>query len=473
MILTAKHYGGKASAQSTIGYSALFKNFMTTASQPALFQVLLAAARVISQVLQGESQSQSLTQVPAHLRAAVQAHSFYSLRQLGLAQCLAKDLVRKQPKEPVFNGLLLQSLALLNAAVQYENNPSAAPAHLPLYTTYTLVDQAVQAAQSQRALRPFKNLLNAVLRRFIREHDALLTKALQQPQARWNYPSWWIKQLQAAYPQQWQAIVQASQTPAPLTLRVNRRRCTAAQLMQALKDQHIPAWSAGGPTVVLAQAKPVQQLPGFDQGWWSVQDSSAQLAGQLLPIADGMRVLDACAAPGGKTAHLLEQADIQLVALDVDAQRLERVQQNLHRLGLEGPQVQLLAAPAQDLDAWWDGTPFEAILADVPCTASGIVRRHPDIPWLRRQSDLAATAALQQQIVQQLWTTLAPGGHLLYVTCSIFPIEGQQQIAQFLRTQTDAVLLPESPMQRLPTLETPNQAGGDGFFYALLQKQST
>ncbi len=446
---------------------------MSTALQPALSQVLLASARHIQDVLQGASLTDCLAQTPAPLRAASQAHSFYCLRHLGLAQELRQLLVPRQPKEAWFDALMLQALLLVDVAVQVQadKNVFADRPETPVYSVHTVVDQAVEAAQSQRSMRPLKNLLNAVLRRFIRERSALLEKAQRKPQARWNHPMWWIRALKKAYPSQWQTILQVANIPAPLTLRVNQRRCSVARMLALLEQAGIEAWSPAEPTIVLAQARPVQQIPAFDLGWWSVQDHSAQLAGQLLPLADGMRVLDACAAPGGKTAHLLEQADIELIALDADARRLTRVHENLARLGLDGAHVQIQAAEAQAVAQWWDGKPFDAILADVPCTASGIVRRHPDIRWLRRATDVTATAALQQQILQALWGTLKPEGHLLYVTCSIFPEEGQQQIDHFLTQQADAVLLPQSPLQRLPTVDTPEQAGGDGFFYALLQKR--
>lgn len=234
-------------------------------------------------------------------------------------------------------------------------------------------------------------------------------------------------------------------------------------------------------------------LPGFEQGWWSVQDLSAQHAARLLPVADGMRVLDACAAPGGKTAHLLEQADLRLTALDSDAARLTRVGENLERLGLMHGGVQLACADAAEPQAWWDGVPFDAILADVPCTASGVVRRHPDIRWLRREDDVARTAALQRRIVDALWALLRPGGHLLYATCSIFPEEGELQAQAFAQRHADAVRLP-APGQILPlagqpavgdaaALREPDCSGGeellagraalatgDGFFYALFAK---
>src|SRR5690606_2046453 len=199
--------------------------------------------------------------------------------------------------------------------------------------------------------------------------------------------------------------------------------------------------------------------------WWSVQDLAAQQAAQLLPVEPGMRVLDACAAPGGKMAHLLELADIELLALDSDAMRLERVEQNLHRLGLGGANVTMRCADAMDVNAWWDGRHFDAVLADVPCTASGVVRRHPDIRWLRRDTDIAKTAALQAGIVDALWQTVKPGGHLLYATCSIFPQEGEQQAAQFMARHADAVRKP-APGQLLPLASDP-LLSSDGFFYAL------
>ncbi|HEY9280429.1 MAG TPA: methyltransferase domain-containing protein, partial [Eoetvoesiella sp.] len=205
-------------------------------------------------------------------------------------------------------------------------------------------------------------------------------------------------------------------------------------------------------------------------GWWSVQDASAQQAAELLQPRNGMRVLDACAAPGGKTAHLLELADIDLLALDTDKVRLDRVGENLNRLGLMGPKVSLQCADAANLKQWWDGQPFDAVLADVPCTASGIVRRHPDIRWLRREADIAKTVALQRKIVNALWETVKPGGRLVYATCSIFPQEGEQQAARFLATHPDAKRLP-APGQILPLSDGGQASRYDGFFYALFAKE--
>ncbi|MEJ2896951.1 methyltransferase domain-containing protein, partial [Bordetella avium] len=230
-----------------------------------------------------------------------------------------------------------------------------------------------------------------------------------------------------------------------------------------------PPPEAGEWGVVVLEPRPVAQLPGFAEGWWSVQDAGAQLAAPLLPLADGMRVLDACAAPGGKTAHMLEIANLDLVALDSDASRLERVGQNLARLGLSG--ASLVAADAAKLDSWWDGKPFDAVLADVPCTASGIVRRHPDIRWLRRAPGVARPAPLQARIADALWRVVAPGGHLLYVTCSIFPAEGQAQAQAFAARHADAIVLP-APGQLLPVaLDATPERQHDGFFYALFAKR--
>ena len=238
----------------------------------------------------------------------------------------------------------------------------------------------------------------------------------------------------------------------------------------ALQAADIPAVHAGNEAIVLLEARPVQAVPGFNEGWWSVQDLAAQQAARLLPLKAGMRVLDACAAPGGKTAHLLERADVDLLALDADPARLARIEQNLQRLGLDGMSVSVHCADAADVQSWWDGRPFDAILADVPCTASGVVRRHPDIRWLRREADIAKTAALQRDIVDALWITVGPGGYLLYATCSIFPQEGEQQATEFARRHPDAIRQ-TAPGQLLPLASDP-VATHDGFFYALFAKRA-
>jgi 16S rRNA (cytosine967-C5)-methyltransferase len=435
--------------------------------------LLLAAADAVAAVMQGRSLTDALSETESALRPGAQALSFHAMRQYGWADEAAGELVQKSPGAR-FAALLRVALTLLRSGG--EDLPG-----MPVYAPHTVVDQAVEAAAGQRKLAPYKGLLNACLRRFLRERDALEALVSQRPKARWNHPEWWVARLRADYPQGWEALLEAANVPAPLVLRVNRRRASREQVLAAFQAQGIAAEPSGEAGLALAQARPVTQLPGFGEGWWSVQDAGAQLAAPLLGVRDGMRVLDACAAPGGKTAHLLELADIELVALDADAGRLERVGENLARLGLGGAVGEparraepptLRRADAADLDAWWDGRPFDAVLADVPCTASGIVRRHPDIRWLRRADDVARTAGLQARIADALWRTVAPGGRLLYVTCSIFPAEGEAQAAAFAARHADARRLP-APGQLLPVAigATPG-AQRDGFFYALFAKQS-
>lgn len=435
-------------------------------ARPALSVVLLAAAGAVRAVMEGRSLTEALAAVPAPLRPATQAVSFHAMRQLGWASAIGSGLVQRSPGTQ-FDALLNVSLSLLKVAGEVEALPG-----MPVYAPHTVVNQAVTAAASQRSLAAYKGLLNACLRRFLRERDAIEAAVADLPEARWNHPRWWVERLRQAYPDQWQDILTAASIPAPLTVRVNTRRASREQVRDAFQAAGVEAQPVGQAGLVLAEARPVTQLPGFAEGWWSVQDAAAQQAAVLLAVRAGERVLDACAAPGGKTAHLLENADVELLALDSDAGRLTRVGQNLDRLGLRSDRVALAAADAADLDAWWDGRPFDAVLADVPCTASGIVRRHPDIRWLRRAPDVARTAALQARIVDALWRTVAPGGRLLYVTCSVFPEEGERQAQAFARRHADAQRQ-DAPGQLLPVAvgATP-QAQHDGFFYALFAKQS-
>lgn len=460
-------------------------------SRISLSDTMLAAAQNVQAVLAGRSLSDSLAATDATLRASVQAVSFHAMRRLGTATVLREILVPRKPPNALLDALLKVALALLDTAAQAADPKAAAllGREVPVYAPHTVVDQAVQAAGHHKKLKPFKGLVNGVLRRFLRERPAILAQAMQDPVAEHNHPRWWVERLQQAYPVLWRDLLAAANRPGPMALRVNARRAHVEQVLDAFRAAGIEAGSPQAHAIVLAEPRPVQALPGFEQGWWSVQDLSAQQAGRLLPVADGMRVLDACAAPGGKTAHLLERADLTLTALDADPGRLERVAQNLGRLGLAHDAVELKCADAADISAWWDGQPYDAILADVPCTASGVVRRHPDIRWLRRAPDIAQTAALQRRIVDALWATLKPGGHLLYATCSLFPEEGEEQAAAFAARHADATRLP-APGQILPLIDEsgiPMQSGGvpggdeawydrperlvgDGFFYALFAK---
>jgi 16S rRNA (cytosine967-C5)-methyltransferase len=443
-----------------------------TPERVSLSDTLLASAHNVQAVLDGRSLTDSLAATSAALRPSTQAVTFHVMRKLGLAYSIKHVLVERTPPNPLFDALLLVSLALLDTAVQAAQDQEETATHrrdLPVYAVHTLVDQAVTAVASQRKLQSYKGLLNATLRNYLRERDAILAQALEDPVAKWNHPGWWVEQVRRAYPEQWQQLLADANLPGPMALRVNRRRASTEQVLAALKAAGIEASSPGADAVVLGTPLPVQAVPGFNEGWWSVQDLSAQRAATLLPVRDGMRVLDACAAPGGKTAHLLERVDIELLALDAEPSRLERVTQNLQRLGLDSDRVTVRCANAMDLDNWWDGRPFDAVLADVPCTSSGVVRRHPDIRWLRRETDIQKTAALQGRIIDALWKTVKPGGHLLYATCSIFPLEGERQAQSFLRRHEDAERLP-APGQILPVSQ-PGQMDGDGFFYALFAKQ--
>ena len=438
-----------------------------------LSRLLQHSADAVLAVRGGRSLTDALADVDASARPGVQALTFHALRQLGSSQQLLRELAPKAPAAEV-QALLCVALAQL------------LPADAPAYAPHTLVDQAVAAARRRRAAAaPF---VNAVLRRFLRERDARVDSARRVPAARWNHPDWWIDRLRQDWPAQWQALLTTANQHPPMTLRVNRRRSSGADYLQRLAAQGIVARllddpAFGGQAVVLQRPCPVQALPGFADGEVSVQDASAQRAALLLAqdgprtvLAPGARVLDACAAPGGKTAHLLELADLDLLALDSDASRLARVDDTLRRLGLH---AELKAADAADPARWWDGRPFDAILLDAPCSASGIVRRHPDIRWLRRPADLPALAALQTRLLDALWPLLKPGGRLLYATCSVFKCEGQAQIDAFLqRHGADAPTLhPGSPGHLLTVPDNPGSAAGsavthDGFYLALLQRKN-
>ena len=290
---------------------------------------------------------------------------------------------------------------------------------------------------------------------------ASLSAAAADPVVAAQHPDWWLAQLQAAYRDDWQRIVAAGNQPPPMGLRVNVRQATRDDYFARLQGAGIEARAVGECGLALARPVAVDSLPGFAQGVVSVQDPGAQRAAELLAPAPGSRVLDACAAPGGKTAHLLERADLDLLALDLKASRCRRIEENLSRLHL---QAEVKVADCVKLDKWWDGRPFAAVLADVPCTASGVVRRNPDAKWLRREADIASFAAAQARILDALWQVVQPGGKLLYATCSVFPAENGQQIERFLARRPQAGRCHEE--QLLPTAEH------DGFYYCLLEKRA-
>ncbi|RKP49466.1 16S rRNA (cytosine(967)-C(5))-methyltransferase RsmB [Trinickia fusca] len=440
------------------------------------------AAQAVGAVRSGTALPAALAAVQAALpatsaasaRGAMQDIAYRTLRRLGTVDWIAARLVRKAPPQHVGN-MLACALTLL------VDETDAAP-----YAAHTVVDQAVNAIGARREVSFAKGLVNAVLRTFLRDRDTLMSTARADAPAAWNYPQWWIDAVKGAWDERWQDILAAGDRPGPLTLRVNARRATVASYLDTLREHGIEAAQIGTHAVRLAAPLPVERIPGFAQGVVSVQDAGAQLAGEWLGVRDGMRVLDACAAPGGKTGHVLELADVTLVALESDATRAARIGENLARLEL---QAQVRVGDAGEPAQWHDGIAFDRILADVPCSASGIVRRHPDIRWLRRASDIAALVAEQRRILDALWPLLKPGGELLYVTCSIFPEEGEAQAQWFERVHEDAVRL-DAPGQLAPvsaaagaTSSVPQSTGlrtdertgfaidHDGFFYARFQKR--
>jgi 16S rRNA (cytosine967-C5)-methyltransferase len=415
----------------------------------AVAQVL--AGRSLSAVLGGESQK-SFASLPQ--RALAQELIYGTLREYGRLEALASQLLRKPVPSAELRALLAVAL--------YQLERTRAPG-------FAIVDNAVRAA-AKLGQPHAKGLVNAVLRAFLRNKPQLEPALATNEVAQYNHPQWWIDQLKGEYPERFQQILAAGNARPPMTLRVNARRSSAQAYAQRLSEAGIAARIVGSAALTLAQPLPVAALPGFHEGVVSVQDLSAQHAAPLLELSDGMQVLDACAAPGGKTGHILELARVDVLALDHDPERLARVRQNLERLGVEG---EVRVADAARPDMWWDGQRFDRILLDVPCSGSGVVKRHPDIKWLRRVADIPQFAAQQARLLDAVWPTLVAHGKLLYVSCSVFGAENDQQIRQFMARHGDARRLPVS----FPGDET-GQAPGqilpdesrDGFFYALLEK---
>ncbi len=388
-----------------------------------------------------------LADEPAVARSAAQDVAYGVLRRYGWGEFILGRLMSKPLTHPETQALLLGALYRL------DTRPDSSP---------MVVDQAVAAA-GELAGGVFKGVVNGVLRNFLRQRESLLLALAQDEEANYQYPRWWLSRLRRAYRDDWQSIVAAGNTPPPMTLRVNQRRSTLSDYLARLNVAGLSArpllHEKGLHGLILDKAVAVDALPGFFEGIVSVQDAGAQRAAELLAPEAGARVLDACAAPGGKTAHLLEMADLDLLALDIDAGRTRRIEENLQRLNL---QATVTVADCSDVQRWWDGRPFDAILADVPCSASGVVRRHPDIKHLRRESDIRRFAHTQADLLDALWPLLKIGGKLLYATCSVFPEENSAQIDAFLVRQPGACRLHEE--QLLP------QDENDGFYYALLQK---
>ncbi len=428
------------------------------------------ATLVVHRVLTGTSLPAALAQLapvdtagasPGRRRSLVQELAYGTLRHWGTLDALVRRLAAKPLTDP--------ALGVLVAVALYQIDHTRAP-------PFAVVDHAVNTAA--KIARPAaKALVNALLRRYLREREALNAAVRDDPVARWSYPLWWIERVRAEYPADWEAILAAGNERPPLALRVNVRATTREAFLEACAGAGIGAVAAGAAGVLVDPPRPVQELPGYAAGWFCVQDLGAQLAAPLLRPQPGMRVLDACAAPGGKTAHLAELADASLVALDSDPERLARVRDTLARLKLAGDRIEVVAGDAGEPQAWWDGRAFDRVLVDAPCTAGGVVRRHPDGKWLRRPGDVASFARQQARILDALWPCVAPEGLLLYATCAIFRDENEAQIEAFRARHADALREPitfpavvvHQGGQLLPSL--PGAAHNqDGFFYALVRK---
>ncbi|WP_426810101.1 16S rRNA (cytosine(967)-C(5))-methyltransferase RsmB [Pseudomonas sp. WOUb67] len=426
----------------------------------------LAAARALAAVLSGKASLNS--SLPAQLDKVDE-------RDRGLTQDLAFGTARWQPRLDLLAAQLLQKpFKAADADVQalllvglYQLFYTRIPAHAAIGETVGCAD---------KLKKPWaKGLLNAVLRRAQREGEELLAGMERDPVVRTAHPRWLQKALKAFWPEQWEAICAANNAHPPMILRVNRRHHSRDAYLALLAEAGIGAsacqYSRDG--IVLAEACDVRGLPGFAEGWVSVQDEAAQLSADLLELAPGQRVLDACCAPGGKTCHLLEaEAGLaHMVAIDLEAKRLTRVRENLDRLQLD---AELIACDARDTASWWDGKPFQRILLDAPCSATGVIRRHPDIKLTRQADDIPALAALQGELLDALWPTLEVGGMLLYATCSSLPTENTEVVGAFLARTPGAReldLATEAGLRQPHGRQLLAQEGGhDGFYYAKLIK---
>ena len=423
-------------------------------SAHALAGALRDAARMVARVAEGRSLAAEFERVAEDgtetPRAALLDLTHGTLRRYGRVQRVVRELSRQERSDPLVEALLWCSLYALESG---------------RYAEYTVVDQAVRACALLEKWTA-KGYVNAVLRGSLRSRAMLESRIAADEEARYQHPRWWIDLLRAAYPSQWEQVLAAGNSHPPMALRVNRRRIGLAEYEARLAAEGIVTRRVGGEALLLERALPAERLPGFAAGEVSVQDAAAQRAAPCLDLAAGQRVLDACAAPGGKSAHMLELADIALTALDADAARAGRITRNLERLGLA---ARVAVADCSQLAQWWDGVPFDRILADVPCSASGVARRHPDLKWLRRAQDIGAFAARQAAILDALWQALGAGGKLLYVTCSVFPQENESVVEAFVARAPGARRLPLADGRAAQWLP---EAEHDGFYHALIEKRA-
>lgn len=436
--------------------------------QVPLSRILLVVADARSQLRNGASLNAvirpMLQKLPSDSRPTAQALAYESVRRAALFREVLGILCSRTPA-PATISLLESALAAL---------------FLGRFSAYTVVSEAVNASKSIASTRAASGFVNAVLRRFLREKDEIIKHAQVKPEVRFNAPGWWIARMKSSHPDDAERILGIAVRHPPMTLRVNCRRSNVDSYLKSLTQAGIGAKRVGKDAVILDVPLPVERIPGFTDGVVSVQDAGTQLAADFLPVKPGDRVLDACAAPGGKTAHILERCDCSMTALEIDPLRTEKIRETLARLGLS---ADIRTADAARTAKWWDGRAFDAILLDAPCTASGVVRRQPDTPWLRRPEDIRKLATEQSILLRALWPLLKPEGYLLYATCSVFPEEGPDQISRFIKETPDAELRPlfhggEGMLTLLPKeadrweQTSPLPSVHDGFFYALLRKRS-
>lgn len=422
-----------------------------------------AAARIVCDVLEhGRSLSQALPQhtekFDSRDRAMVQSLCYGVLRHLPLLNTAIASFVSKPLKKDL---LILHHLLLVGAYQLLFMRTS----------DHAAVSATVEATEVLKKRRQ-KGLVNAILRNLQRQRDTLLPKLQSNTDINHGHPRWLAEHIEQAYPAQASAIFAANNAQAPMWLRVNTQQISATDFCAAL-DAHDAELRVDveqcTTSIELRHAVDVRQLPGFAEGWFSVQDIAAQQAGRLVAAQASERILDCCAAPGGKTAHILELAPGATVhALDIDQQRLQRVTENLERLQLH---AQVLCGDAAQPESWWDGQLYDRILLDAPCSATGVIRRHPDIKWLRRASDIQQLVKTQHDLLDALWPMLRSGGRLVYATCSILPAENTQQIQGFLQRNADAIAVPTAPDGATTWQRLPGEQGGDGFFYAIVEKQ--
>ena len=341
---------------------------------------------------------------------------------------------------------------------------------------HAAINETVSATSALKN-RHMKALVNGVLRNFIRASETTASKAeVLSDAVRFCHPGWFIKKVQQSYPVEWQSILDANQQKPPMWIRANEQHQSSADYQKLLETAELSIASIEPLSQAIELTRPIDviKLPGFEQGWASIQDGAAQQAARLLDCQPNDIVLDCCAAPGGKTCHILENTpDIaSMTAIDVEASRLVRVEENLKRLGLT---ANVIAADAADSKSWWQGQLFDRILLDAPCSGTGVIRRHPDIKWLRKASDIDTLVLLQRQILKEIWSLLKPGGTLLYATCSILPQENAEQVKYFIEHHTDAQLLPIDNGESLEKGDIgwqllPGDKNMDGFYYAKLLK---